>query len=429
VTGLQHELTYATTVTPALIQGAQLLAFADLELEQHVREMVAANPALEDDTSGCPVCATTGPVPCGCGAVPPAVGPRVPWDDGDIGEDSSSELADLVTAAAALLPAADRALLDYVVADLDGRGYLDRPPGRLAADLCVPEARVGRVIEALRQVAPAGFCAVDLVECLLLQLDAAADAPPVLRPMIEGHLAALGRGRVTSVARELGVTTGEVMTATEYLRTHLRPSVPVDRDRARPARLRPDLVFAVADGDVQVTLTRQPRLRLHPDFATLAADPEQLSRLTPAEREVLIRSLADATAFLDRLGLRGRTLHRVGVEVAERQCAFLSFRAPAPVPMTRAEIAAALSLHESTVSRAVKDKLVQLPNGRVVALSDLFGRSRTAQECLRALVAAEDRALSDAELAQAMAAHGHVLGRSTVRKYRQLLGIPAQHLR
>ena len=429
MTGLEHELTYAATVTPALVQGARLLTLGGLELEQHVREMLAANPALEDDRSGCPICATATPGPCGCTAVLPAGRPGTPGDDGDIGEEPSSELAELVMAAAALLPADDRPLLDYVVADLDGRGFLDRPPGRLATDLCVPEGRVRRVIDALRQVAPAGFCAVDLVECLLLQLDAAAAPPAILRPMIEVHLPALGRGWMASVARELGVPTAEVTAATEYLRAHLRPEVPVDRGLPRPPRLRPDLVFTVDDGELRVTLTTQPRLRLHPDFIALASDQERVSRLTAGEREVLTRSLADATAFLDRLALRGRTLHRVGVEVAARQRAFLLCRARAPVPMTRADVAATLGLHESTVSRGVKDKLVQLPTGRVVALGDLFGRSRTAQECLRALVAAEDEALSDAELARALAARGHVLGRSTVRKYRQGLGIPAQHRR
>jgi RNA polymerase sigma-54 factor len=428
MTSLQHELTYATTVTPALIQGAHLLALADLELEQHVREALAANPALEDDRDGCPACAAA-PGACACPAPPAVARPGTLLSDGDLAEESASELAELVTAAAALLPAADRPLLDYIAADVDARGFLDRPPGHLAADLCIPEASVRRVIDALRHVAPAGFCAVDLVECLLLQLDAAVDPPAILRQMIERHLPALARGRIASVARELGVPTSEVRAATEYLRARLRPSVPVDRGLPRPPRLRPDLVFAAADGELRVTLATQPRLRLHHDFISLASDRDRLARLTPAEREVLTRTLADATAFLDRLALRGRTLHRVGTEIAARQRTFLLGRASAPVPMTRADVAATLGLHESTVSRAVKDKLAQLPTGRVVPLGNLFGKSRTVQECMRALVAAEDGALSDADLVRALATQGHVVGRSTVRKYRQQLGIPAQHLR
>jgi RNA polymerase sigma-54 factor len=432
VTGFRQELAQALAVTPALIQAAHLLALPDLELHQQVREMLAANPALDDDRVECPACGTAVRGACGCSVVPAAGRPGGPVIDGDLAEESPGELADVVTAAAALLPAAERSLLDHVLADLDGRGFLDRPPERLAADLQVSVARVHRVIDVVRRVAPTGFCAVDLVDCLLLQVDALADPPAILRTVIRDHLPAIGRGWHASVARELGVPVSEVTAAREYLRAHLRPCVPVEGTQARPSRLRPDLVVSVVDratGELRVTVTAQPRLRLHPDFVALAADRERLDRLSAAERQVLSRSLTDAAAFLDRLAQRGRTLHRVGVEVAGRQRAFLLADVAVPDPMTRADVAVTLGLHESTVSRAVQAKLVQVPSGRVVLLGDLFGRSRPAQECLRSLVAAERETLSDAELARALAARGHPVSRSAVRKYRLQLGIPAQHLR
>ncbi len=429
MTGLRQDLSQALTVTPALVQAAHLLALPDLELELHIRDVLAGNPAL-DDRSECPVCGTVVAWgACGCLAVPAAPRPGGPVLDGDPAEESPGELTDVLTAAAALLPTADRLLLDHVVADLDDRGYLDRPPERLAADLCLPVARVQRVVAAIRQVAPAGFCAVDLVDCLLLQLDALPDAPAVLRAVVRHHLPALARGHLASVARALGVSVEEVTAARDYLRVRMRPCVPVDRGSARPPRLRPDLVVTVADGEVRVSLGRQPRLRLHPDFVALAADPERLARLSDAERQVLTRSLAEAAAFLDRLAQRAYTLQRVGVEVAERQRAFLLSRTPAPEPMTRTDVAAVLGLHESTVSRAVQGKSVELPGGRVVPLRDLFGRVGTVHECLRGLVAAERSPMSDADLARALAEHGHAVSRSAVRKYRQQLGIPAQHLR
>lgn len=433
MTGLEHSMAQTPTVTPALVQGASLLVLPQAELEQQVRAALTENPALDEDRSRCPACGTHGaPGSCRCSSAPPVPRLGAADRDVDVPEPAAAELAELVTAAAVLLPPGDRPLLEYVVADLDGRGYLDRPPARLAADLGVADERVRRVVRAIRQVGPAGFCAVDLVECLLLQLDAATNAPAVLRPMVEGHLAALARGRSASVARELGVPVGEVAAAWEYLRTRLRPHVGVDRGGAVPARLRPDLVFTVVDRDpvrIRVTVSFQPRLRLHPDFVSLAADRDRLRILPAAEREMVTRSLSDAATFLDRLALRGRTLLRVGTEVAERQRAFLTSGPAALVPMTRTEVAAALDLHESTVSRAVAGKWVQLPTGRVVALADLFGASRSAQECLRGLVAAEADPLSDADLAAALAHQGHHLSRSAVRKYRQQLGIPARHLR
>jgi RNA polymerase sigma-54 factor len=77
----------------------------------------------------------------------------------------------------------------------------------------------------------------------------------------------------------------------------------------------------------------------------------------------------------------------------------------------------------------VQGKSVELPGGRVLPLGDLFGRARTVHECLRGLVADERAPTSDADLARALADRGHAVSRSAVRKYRQQLGIPAQHVR
>jgi RNA polymerase sigma-54 factor len=248
--------------------------------------------------------------------------------------------------------------------------------------------------------------------------------------MVERHLAQLARGRFAAVARDLGVATDKVADAWVWLRDHLRPPVVPDREDGGPARLRPDLVFGLVDGDrVTVTLTSQPRVRLHPSFVALAADLQRLRHLSRAEQEMVTRCLAAGATFMAQLEQRGRTLHRVGTEVARRQRRFLRDGPGALVPLTRAEVAAALGLHESTVSRAVSGKWVLLPTGRVVALADLFGASRSTQDLLRRLVAAEQSPSSDAELAAALAAQGHPVSRSAVRKYRQQLGIPAQHLR
>jgi RNA polymerase sigma-54 factor len=430
VTSLEHGLGQTQTVTPAVIQGVQLLALPSWELVQQVHDALSTNPALDEETGHCPYCGTRArDAPCRCSARPPVSTAPGRTVDPDVPDRSSGDVPDLLAAAATLLPAGDRPLLEYVVADLDGRGFLDRPIGRLAADLGVAEERVRAVVGALRQVGPAGLCAADLVDCLLLQLDAAANAPGVLRPMIERHLPALCRGRTTGVARDLGVPVTEVNVAWDYLRTHLRPHADLDRGGEAPSPVRPDLVMQLDDGQPVVALTTQPRLRLHPDFVALAADRGRLTTLTPTERAMVTRSIAEAAAFLDRLAQRGRTLLLVGVEVARRQQEFLRAGPSALQPLTRAEVAAALGLHESTVSRAVAGKWVQVPTGSVVPLADLFGTTRSAQECLRALVAAERTPLSDAELVSGLATHGHCLSRSAVRKYRQRFGIPPQRLR
>ncbi len=100
-------------------------------------------------------------------------------------------------------------------------------------------------------------------------------------------------------------------------------------------------------------------------------------------------------------------------------------------PLTRRQMAEALGMHESTVSRAVAGKWAQLPTGESVPLDRFFQAADSPKEMLRDLIAAENPAspLSDSELMREMEAQGHVLARRTVAKYREALGIPSVDLR
>jgi RNA polymerase sigma-54 factor len=110
---------------------------------------------------------------------------------------------------------------------------------------------------------------------------------------------------------------------------------------------------------------------------------------------------------------RRATLRTVAEHVAARQQHFVLGRDDSPQPLSQAELAGALGIHESTVSRAVSRRLVQLPTGRVLQFRQLFTPSLGARDAIRRLVAAERRPLSDRELA----------------KYRAQLGILPQSLR
>jgi RNA polymerase sigma-54 factor len=139
--------------------------------------------------------------------------------------------------------------------------------------------------------------------------------------------------------------------------------------------------------------------------------------------------LGQARLFLSRLEQRWRTIQVVAEQVVARQRRFLRDGPAFLEPLTRAEVAAALGLHESTVCRAVADRYAQLPSGRTVPMSRFFGRAPGLPEALAQAVAAERRPMSDAELAQVLGRRGFPVARRTVAKYRHRLGIPAGPLR
>lgn len=134
--------------------------------------------------------------------------------------------------------------------------------------------------------------------------------------------------------------------------------------------------------------------------------------------------LARARGFLARLQQRWDTMRLVGEAVAERQHDFLLGKAAVPGPLTRAEIALAIGVHESTVSRAVAGRWALLPSGGTLPMAELFGVCAAPMEVVRQVVASETRPLSDSEIAQLTSAAGHPMARRTVAKYRTQLGIP-----
>jgi RNA polymerase sigma-54 factor len=424
-------------VSPALLAFTEVLALPLADLEQLVERELAGNPALERvDCPACPGCGR--PLPDGgcpmCSGRDDRRRPCQPADaDASAGADppdrpSAAEL--LLTEVGPLVAPGDRWLAAYVIADLDDRGFLGRDEQALAAALGVDVSRVAGVIAAIRTVGPPGVCAVDVTECLLLQLErfeTSGDAPPLVRPMIASHLQDLGLGRTGAVATSLGASQADVLAARDFLRRHLRPSATLPEPACLPIPAPPDLVITThaADPgrfDVEVI---DPGVRLDPNWARLALQARRSPWLVPGpERGQLLAGAAQGRAFLDRLAERARTLGRIAGHVAERQRAYLQHGPAAHLPLTRAQVADALGLHESTVSRAVAGKRVRLPDGRVVPFADLFGAARSVHDSLLAIIAGEVRPLTDGELAAELHTRGHLVARRTVAKYRGQLGIP-----
>ena len=166
-----------------------------------------------------------------------------------------------------------------------------------------------------------------------------------------------------------------------------------------------------------------PRVGLSRELEALLEDPSAGAETKKYAKE----KLSEANFLLTALGLRKRTLERVGEEIARAQAAFFREGPPALVPLSRRAVAKKLGVAESTVSRAVAGKWAETPWG-MKPLAYFFdtGISPGARETLRRLVAAEppEKPLSDEALRRALARGGVVLSRRTVAKYRAAAGIP-----
>jgi RNA polymerase sigma-54 factor len=411
-------------VSPALVAFTEILVLPYAAMQSLVEDELAANPALERlDADDCPICRGTWRSRCPVCSIPGGGG--VDGRSGEVPDRAAAEpdTHALLRAVRLETGTAEAPIVEYLIDSLDEHGLLDRSCAQLAAELGVAEAVVARLLEVIRRCGPPGVGATSVSECLLLQLDALDlddDRAGLAQAIIAGHLPALARGHFASIATALGVSRGQVQEVLDLIRRRLRPYPAFDGNAPAVAcYVVPDVVVReghTVAGAFTVELVEPARTRLG-------------VRARQAEAGAGAIALSRARSFLAQLHDRWDTLARVAGYVVERQQAFLLDGPAALQPLTRAEVAAALDLHESTVSRAVADKYALLPGGAIVPLARFFGVGGGVDEQLQRLLASADGPISDRRLAERLREVGYPIARRTVAKHRARLGLAAAALR
>ncbi len=339
-----------------------------------------------------------------------------------------------------LLPVTSRDLVlaRTIVESLDDDGYLRTPlPELLELAGLDPKPTLEEMQIALRRVQslePLGVAARDVGECLQLQL------PSIVCPALRGlaltivreHLPALAARDISGLARRLGESQARVEEACDRIR-RLDPRPGWRHGPSRVAYVVPDVVVKKLRGQwtVQLNPAIVPRVRLNSVYAQL------FQRHRTAQNAELGANLQEARWTLRNVEQRFSTILEVAAAIVERQRSFLDYGAMAMKPLGLREIAEAVGIHESTVSRATNNKYMATPSG-VYELKYFFSRSMVSANgsacsgtAIRGLVKdiidAEhaDSPLSDAEITRQLGEQGLVVARRTVTKYRQMLKIDA----
>ncbi len=400
-----------------LTSAIQMLRTDAAGLTRYLEEQAEANPHLRLDPAPLP-----GPgdwLPRWSGVIGAAIGP-----DREAEAPAASLMAHVMAAVDRLMTRPRERRIAGALADaLEPSGWLGRPLPAIAAELRVPVPEVESVLVRLQTIEPAGMFARNLAECLTLQLVDAGQMDAVMQIVVK-RLDLLASGDLARLARLAHSTPAEIMARFRIIRSlDPKPGTQFASLSAVAAR-EPDLLARkVAGGAWEVSLNRS----CLPTVTLLEAE-----RGTP--------DLAAARAVVRMVEARNDTLLRVARVVLTRQRAALEQGAAALVALTMAEVAEAVGLHESTVSRVVAGTAVDTPRG-TWWLRQLFSARVGAEGAessgaavrarLERLVAQEPRAapLSDAALALALAQGGVEVARRTVAKYRAALGIPPAHRR
>jgi RNA polymerase sigma-54 factor len=175
---------------------------------------------------------------------------------------------------------------------------------------------------------------------------------------------------------------------------------------------------------VQVFTAARGWLRVNPSVRNMVKQIEE-----PEKKDEWASYLERAALFVKCMRQRDNAMRRIVKLIVKRQPAFILGSDSDLIPMTRAELANELELHESTISRAVAGKTICLPSGRIIPLARFFDRSLAVRAAVRKIVEHEDSAMTDEQIASKLVDYGYKVARRTVAKYRSMLGILPANLR
>ena len=336
------------------------------------------------------------------------------------------------------LDSVQRRIVSLLIGNLDENGYLAASPEEVADEAGAETAEAIEMLHVLQTMDPPGVGARDLPECLLLQLQRLGPGNAAAKDIVRNHLDLLGRKKFAEIASALGVTQDEVREAGALIaRLNPKPGRVFAGEAAQA--LAPDVIIEKVGDEYVISLVRDnvPHLRISRTYRDLLGEsggaPEVLGYLRDKIRggKFLIKSIQQ----------RQQTIMAIAREIAARQRPFLEEGVAALVPMTMAQVAEAVGVHETTVSRAIAGKTVATPQG-VFEMKFFFTTgyltaggaevsNTSVKDAIAVLIRAEDphKPLSDQQIMDKLKTSGLPVARRTVAKYREALGFLPSHLR
>ena len=404
--------TQTLSLTTGLLASINMLRTDAAGLTRYLEEHAAENPYLVLDR---PVIVDW--LPRWTGAL--GVGGEPPSEDRDAAP-APSLIAHLMAEVDRLFPGGRARQIALVLAEaVEPSGWLGMPLAALAVDAKASLVEAAAVLHKLQGIEPTGLFAQNLAECLRLQAREAGELDKVLALMLD-NLDVLARGEFARLAKLCGVDEAEIMARLRVIRAMDPKPGAQFAQGAAPVR-EPDLIAKKGTHGWEVALNKS------------ALPAVRLDRPAPGVRDEPTKTAWSAAQSVARmLAARNTTLLAVGAEVMRRQVTALDHGIGAMAPLTMADVAMALDLHESTISRVVAGTSIDTPRGtwwlRALFSGSMGGdvSSATLRDRLARLVAGEDRAkpLSDDALAKVLSQGGADIARRTVAKYRGLLNIP-----
>lgn len=323
---------------------------------------------------------------------------------------------------------------EYLIECLEESGYLKMDMDELAKGIGLSKEELEREIRFMQTLEPCGVFARDLRECLLLQLQGEEQMQRQARLLIEKYLDEIAQNKIPQISKQTGLTTAEITKTIQYIKEELEPVPGRGYGCAnRNEYIYPDITVKEDEKGYRIILNKE---KVH----TLELNREYLPMLgqvhSSEENKYLKEQYQKAKILLRNIGKREETLAAVAEAIVDWQREFFEKGKASLKPMNLLDIAQELDVHESTVSRAVRDKYLECRWG-IFELKYFFsnktsdGNNCNVLTCIQEIIRSENKQkpLSDAKIAEQLEKKGIRISRRTVTKYREQMQIPNTQMR
>jgi len=443
---LKMEMSQNLALSQRMIQSTEILQMSSQELDVYIKELAVENPVIdiEDDYQ-----------------VPDKeydIRKKLEWlkssdeqnrvyysqeynDDGEqkdkwnfsenLGEDLAEYLYSQLVIADFTVP--EYEVVDYMIHCLDSKGYLEDSLEDICIRFSLSMEDAESLLKMLQGLDPAGVCARNLQECLLIQLDRLKSKDLLARKIIADYLELVGKNQLHIIAKKLKVSVEEVLEACETIKLLNPKPGNCFSSREHLKYITPDVTIVKLSGYYEILLNEYtyPKITLNDYYLKILKDD------SPEEAKTYVADkVKQAEWVLNCISQRHSTLLHVTKAIIDHQEAFFA-KGPGNIkPMKLSDIAAVVGIHESTVSRAVRDKYVQCSWG-VYPMNYFFskgiefkgsGDKVTPEEIKTRMQAFIDREnkqkpYSDRMITELLNEQGITISRRTVAKYREKMGL------
>jgi len=336
----------------------------------------------------------------------------------------------------------EKPIAAYVLNQLDDDGFFMETRESLASYFHVSLEKIDKILSVIQRADPIGVGSANAIEAIQIQLKILHEQgkiPDIFLDIANNHLEDLLKKRFQKIATSLQISIEEIEKISTFFSENLNPfparshwgTFRQPPENKKEQLSNPDVIIRFLNNDknlpviVEIVTPNYGNLIVNPLYAQAIKDSKK------ATKEKLREDFNRANLFIKCIQQRNNTMLRLMQLLVDKQKLFIKEGNKFLLPITRVQISKEMEVHESTISRAVANKVVQLPNGQIIPMSIFFDRSLGIRTELVEIINHEDKSkpFSDSDLVKELEKRGHEIARRTVAKYRALEGVLPAHQR